>query len=285
MVDFVKVITRNCNVSYLEAHPDLDFVGSYYCDTGESIPKKEATDRGMKFILYDSGILKMQGSLHKYKNDGLHNYDDFTYTQLVGVLSELLSRFQLRLEDCMIRNFETGVNVIMKQSPKSLLNRLLTHKNTAFKDVSQKNGHIKQAEHSQYIFKIYDKGLQNKLKENILRVELKFTRMHRLNKIGLYNLSDLLNKSIYNDLEQLLTSEWANVLLFEEPLVNAILSPIQRQRKQYQWQNPNYWLQLIKQERFRQLKQYKNYVPQKTLNEHNSIKKMINQKFIELLNK
>ena len=283
MVDFIKIITRNFNTPSLEAHSALNFVGSYYCETGEAIPNKKAQYKGMEFILYDNGLLKIQGSIHKYKNDGLHNHDDFTFMQIAEVLTDLQNRFNLTLSDCVLKNFEVGINVQLKDSPKSILNRLLTHKNLAFKDVSRSGGHIKQAEHAQYIFKVYDKGRQYNLKHPCLRTELKFVRMQKLNNIGLFNLADLLKKSTYSALESLLINEWNNLLLFEKPLNSKLLSPLERDRKQYQWANPEYWLSISKQERNRQRKTFRSYITKRTVNEHLIVAIMIENKFTELI--
>ena len=285
VVDFVKWIIRGCNISFIESHPDLDFIGSYHCATAEAIPKKKAHFRGLDFILYDSGLLKIQGSLHKYKNDGVHNYDDFSFSDLVEVLRDITSRFKLSLDNCVLQNFEAGVNVNLGNDPKSLLNRLLLHKNVSFKDVSRSNGHIMQAEHSQYIVKVYDKGKQYRLPNHCMRFELKFTRMEKLNRIGIRTLANLANPAIFIDLKEMVLNVWDELLLFEIPLSENYLSNIERSKKQYQWRNKEYWLSLRKQERYRQRKKYEVFVQLHAANEHSNIFEKIENKFDELRTK
>jgi hypothetical protein len=283
VVDFVKWIIRGCNISFIESHPDLDFIGSYHCATAEAIPKKKAHFRGLDFILYDSGLLKIQGSLHKYKNIGVHNYDDFSFLDLVEVLNDISTKFKLPLDDCILRNFEVGVNINQGNSPKSLLNRLLLHKYVAFKDVSRSNGHIMQAEHSQYIVKIYDKGKQYNLPFHCMRIELKFTRMEKLNRIGIRTLTDLIDPIIFHTLKKIVLNVWDDVLLFEYPLIENMLSNIERNKKQYQWRNKECWLSLTKQERYRQRKKYKLFVDRHTKNVHAIIAVKIENKFDKLI--
>lgn len=112
-----------------------------------------------------------------------------------------------------------------------ILNNLIYHKGVKFKDVSRSGGYIKQAEHKQYIFKIYDKGLQYTLPRETLRVELKFTRMEKLNKIGIHTLSDLKNCEIFESLKELLQSEWKSLLLYEPHLSSDNLKSLIKNRK------------------------------------------------------
>lgn len=133
------------------------------------------------------------------------------------VLRKLANTFHINLDKAIISNFETGVNIRPPKASKDVLDSLLCHKNTSFKDVSRIGGYIKQAEHSQYIVKVYDKGLQYGLNSPNMRIELKFTRMARINKIGIKCLSDLLDLNKYQRLKDMVLEEWQNCLLFESP--------------------------------------------------------------------
>ncbi|KAA1247981.1 hypothetical protein [Aquimarina sp. RZ0] len=152
-----------------------------------------------------------------------------------------------------------------------------------FKDVSRSGGYIKQAEHKQYIFKIYDKGLQYNLPEERIRIELKFTRMEKLNKIGIHTLSDLKNCATFKPLKELLQSEWKLLLLYEPPLLSDSLPLIVKNKKQFQWKDFDYWINLTKQERNRQRKKYLEYVETHTSNLHQQIANKINYKFNHLI--
>lgn len=279
MVDFIKVNIRNCNVPFFETHPKLEFIGSYICKTGEAIPRKKAKYKGLDFILFDTGLLRIQGSIHKYYNDGAHNYNDFSLLNIQRVLNELAEIFNFRLNTAVLSNFEVGLNITLEFMPEVILNNLVDHKNTAFRDVSRIGGYIKQAEHSQYIVKIYDKGIQYNLPYSCLRFELKFTRMQRLNELSIYSLADLMQPKTYQALRGLLLLEWQNCFLFEFPIENK--TPLSK--RLFQWKDLDYWSNLIKQERYRQRILFKRYIENSTSNIHSIIDEKLDNKFMSLL--
>lgn len=194
------------------------------------------------------------------------------------VLRKLANTFHINLDKAIISNFETGVNIRPPKASKDVLDSLLCHKNTSFKDVSRIGGYIKQAEHSQYIVKVYDKGLQYGLNSPNMRIELKFTRMARINKIGIKCLSDLLDLNKYQRLKDMVLEEWQNCLLFESPENSFTMT-----KKLYQWKDGKYWTSLTKQERYRQRLAYNKYVDSSTKNYHAKIKEITVEKFKALL--
>jgi hypothetical protein len=81
MVDFVKIAIRDGH--FIKNSKLLDFKVLVSSKTGELENKLTAKHKGLKFYLYDSGRLIIQGSLHKYKNNG-YNYNDFTLNELIN---------------------------------------------------------------------------------------------------------------------------------------------------------------------------------------------------------
>jgi hypothetical protein len=71
-----------------------------------------------------------------------------------------------------------------------------------------------------------------------MRFEIKYTKMERLNKLGVYNLSDIL-KLGFKYFENELLTEWQNVLFFDTT-INA------KSKRLLNYQNPIYWSDLIK---------------------------------------
>ncbi|KAA1247980.1 hypothetical protein [Aquimarina sp. RZ0] len=121
VVDFIKVHIREFNMQHLEENENLEFTREFVCSTGELKPKKKASYKNLVFTLYDSGLLIIQGSIHKYKNDGIHNYDDFSLNQIVEVLDEISIKFNLPLNKCRLRNFEVGVNINPQKKAETIL--------------------------------------------------------------------------------------------------------------------------------------------------------------------
>lgn len=279
MIDFVKFQIKNADTKALLENNLLDFVGTHSISTGVVGSKRTAKYKGLKFIIDDGGCTLVQGSLHKYWNDGFHNHNSFTFENLQSVLKDLVARFNINLAECVLQNIEAGVNITLPIPVKTVLNNLLFHKCEKFKDASIKGGNFKEAEHSQYYLKIYDKGLQYKIPENLMRFELKFSKMKKVNEVGVMTLLDLQNKAIFKPLEGLLLDGWEKVTLFDGTLKTDQLSSYQRKVKVHQWRNADYWLSLKKNQRCRELKTYLQLVRDHSDNMQEMIKGQIADKW------
>jgi hypothetical protein len=105
LIDFIKIILKDFERSKLECNPLLDFFDTINLTTGEMkttnrngnkvTPSKNASYNGLEFKIYDTGTISITGSLHKYWNAGAHNYNDFNIYGVLGVLSDLKSKFDI----------------------------------------------------------------------------------------------------------------------------------------------------------------------------------------------
>ncbi|WP_394776757.1 hypothetical protein [Flavobacterium sp.] len=87
MIDFIRILLKDYECLELERNPILDFFDTINLSTGELktinkngnkvTPSKKAFYNGLEFLIYDTGIVLLSGSLHKYWNNGSHNYNDF----------------------------------------------------------------------------------------------------------------------------------------------------------------------------------------------------------------
>lgn len=284
MVDFVRVILTGMTVELLKSK--LKFIGYYDINTFAIIDHFIiAKYKGLTFKIYRTGYTIMTGSLHKYFNDGKHNYNDFTIENLKTVLLNIEKNLGIELNKAIIQNIEFGVNIPLKFEAKTILNNLICFGFKKFKDVSLPNlGQYKQVENRQYFIKIYDKGRQYKLGRELLRFEIKIKRMEKIKTINLHNLGDLLTPNWIVSICNELLHDWNDVLLFESPNNPKSLTPNQRNKKIHQWSNPEYWQGLEKQERRRQKLKYETYVRDHTPNRKSLIKKLFNEKLQELTN-
>lgn len=282
MIDFVKVITKQPKSFLRNKH--LDFNGTFKENGGEISNKYEAEFNSMKFIYFEkTELLEIKGSLHKYFNNGLHNYNDFNYNNLIFVLNDISTRFNINLKECILQNIEFGLNIKPPLETNELLKNLLIHKTEIFKEISILKGNFKQAVHSQFIIKTYNKAMQYKVNENIFRYEIKVIKMQKLNNINLKSLLDLKDKSILNAFFNVLLNEWNNIILFEKPLQINDLKPILRNKKIYQWNSLNFWNELTKQARNKQRNDFNKYINKHTENNYKKIKNILELKFIELI--
>ena len=83
-----------------------------------------------------------------------------------------------------------------------------------------------QCKKTQFIIKIYDKGKQYNLPDNVLRFEIKVMRMQYLETKGirLRYLSDLLNMDIYEPLGNILTEVFEGILFGDNTLDEKLLN-------------------------------------------------------------
>ena len=216
MIDFIKMERLK---SGIRENPLLQ--GNWILKSNEDAVflSEEATYKKIKFETKKSKdsekyYSKLSGSIHYYFNEGLHNYNDFGFTDIVEVLDEIIDSFELSLDN-EINNIEFGVNVKLPFEQSLILDKLVTHKGKSFSYETNNGKNYYQCKHSQFLIKIYDKGLQFGLAENILRFEIKVIKMQYLHNNGIFikHLKCLKNKAIYKPLGCLLFKVFNEVLI------------------------------------------------------------------------
>ncbi len=268
VVDYTKSDLINTDFEHIETHPLLYFVTRNVTEDGQLIPMvkngknitddkgnikyqavfKQAFYNGLEFRIYEPTNINIdrritiQGSLHKYWNNGAHNFNDFGIEQLNEVLADLKSKFNILPENCVLKALEIGVNIEPPYNTKTILNQCLLHKTSRLESIFTKDeGNYIQSKYQRHIIKIYDKRTHYKnkgftIKNEILRFEIKYTKMKFLNEKGIFSLMDLLNYGLHHFQTDLL-KEWDNVLICD----NSIIS---KTKYKDQYNNANYWFGL-----------------------------------------
>lgn len=275
VIDFIKLNLINTDFDYIETHPLLDFMMQVNTKTGEYENVKKVSYYGLEFRLYEPTEktpykrLTLEGSLHKYWNNGAHNCNDFGIDQLNEVLNNLKERFNILQSNCILRALEIGVNIEPPYKTKAILNQCLLHKTDRLKWIYTKDeGNYIQSKHQRHIIKIYDKRTHYKnkgfnIEDEILRFEIKYTKMRFLNDKGIYNLQDLLNYGLHNFQTDLL-KEWDNVLICDKSIIS-------KTKYKDQYDNINFWLDL----NYNNFKYHRNNLKQLTAKHPDNIKKKI----------
>ena len=252
LVDFIKILIKDQDFSILEQNSLLDFYDKININTGEIktvnrkgqciTPFKNAFYNGLEFRIYNTGTITIAGSLHKYWNSGAHNYNDFNFLAFVEVVNDLKNKFGINPQTAILKCLEVGVNITPTIPTNEFLDYCFLHKTKPFE--YQKNsseGKYKQVQHSQYIVKLYNKALHycNKFDINfeILRFEIKYTKMEKLNKLGIYNLLDLQKFGLINFKNELIT-EFNNILFFDKTIWA-------KTKRLLNYSNPMYWNDLL----------------------------------------
>lgn len=245
--------------SILEINPLLDFYDTINLTTGEMkttnrngkkvTPSKNASYKGLEFKIYDTGTITLSGSLHKYWNDGAHNYNDFNNEAVLFVLSDLNTKFDIDPNKCILKCLEIGINITPPVPTNEILDNCLLHKTKPFEyQINSDEGKYKQVQHSQYIIKIYNKALHYKSKgfkvrTEIMRFEIKYTKMQKINDKGIFSLQDLINYGLQNFKDEVL-NEWKNVLFYDNTIqIDPLTTKLKKAVLEYS--NPNYWTGLL----------------------------------------
>ena len=270
--------------SILEINPLLDFYDTINLTTGQMTttnrngnkvtPSKNASYKGLEFKIYDTGTITLSGSLHKYWNDGAHNYNDFDNEGVLFVLNDLNTKFDIDPNKCILKCLEIGINITPPVPTNEILDNCLLHKTKPFEyQINSDEGKYKQVQHSQYIIKIYNKALHYKSKgfkvrTEIMRFEIKYTKMQKLNEKGIFSLKDLINYGLQNFKDEVL-NEWQNVLYYDNTIQ---IDPLTKKLKKavLEYSNPNYWTGLLANSQNKNFTYHKNQL--KKIIEKNSNK-------------
>ncbi len=185
---------------------------------------------GLNFKL-KHGKIRLQGSVHKYRNAGRHNYDDFRAVDVAEVVRELSERFEIDTAKTLLNNVEFGVNVVLPFGVNVVLDNLIVYKGQPFNFIEEEKMNYYQCKRAKFIIKIYDKTKQFDLPNNVLRFEIKVTAMQYLETKGikLRYLSDLLNMEIYEPLGNILTEVYEEILFGDNTINKSDLTTKERQ--------------------------------------------------------
>lgn len=232
-LDFVKTqiiglnpehFLNNKNLLFTPVLIDGDTLKYYYCEI-----------ENIKIKIYSNSMF-LSGSLHKFFNKGEHNHNDFNLSAFRDVLKRLYELFKVSPENLKLICLEYGVNINPPIESDDIINHLMQHKHKDFESkISNGKGNYKQAEHTDYIIKIYNKAKQYKLIDEVLRIEVKETNLRQHRARGIYTLKDFINsdKKVF---VKLLLDKWNEVIFYD------ITSNQTNRWNQYN--NINFWREL-----------------------------------------
>ncbi len=248
MVDYVKLKILNPDIKGIRNLPFLDWDQLTSESTGE-IKKHTAKFNGLTIVIINERYLYISGSLHKYWNcinTGIEqNYDDFSFLSLIGSIKDFCDRFNLMPVNCKIQNIEFGVNVKTWIPVNEVLRSIINHKGKAFTQEHAENKFFRECMHKRYIVKIYNKGLQYKRPEKILRFEVKFIKLKDLEPYMISTLADLLERDKITPIGKDLETNFNELLYYDYTIQEMDLTPSKRLILS-QGQSSGYWENLKK---------------------------------------
>lgn len=248
MIDYIKATIIGVSYADLQSNQFLNCNGNYFINTEEVGSYLYGSYKGLNFKLYlpteanPEGRIMMDGSLHKFYNDGKHNHNDFGVKQIQEVLAELKEKFNIEPKNMILRNLEIGVNFSPPDNPQKILQYALFHKREMLKWHTVENqGRYKVASYQNHFIKLYDKQWHSEKRGlnyfiETLRFEIKYRKMRALNEMGIVSLEDLINYGLQN-FKPILLKQWDSVLFYDYNVLDAT-----KYRQDYS--NVNYWLEL-----------------------------------------
>lgn len=252
MFDGAKHISLSMPTEMIMNNPRLSFPGRYDLNSGELSTglKSSAFYKGLQFTAHMLGDkwhrVAVKGSYHKFSNNGRHNYNDFTKLRLAQVIDQLRIELGFNPRKEILNGIEFGVNVTLDFPVKLVLDSLLTYKGISFERPIE-NPNYYQCRTKEFILKLYDKGAQYKLKEHVMRFEIKVVSMDFLRKkgINIHFLSDLLDEANYLKIECLMLNYFDAILFRDLQICPADLTG--KFKELYlQGTNKQYWRRLNK---------------------------------------
>jgi len=166
----------------------------------------ETTYNGLHFKMNpDQQGCSVRGSLHRYKNNGEHNADDFTLSEFNSTLERMSKELDLNPEILVFSNVEFGLNILLPFDVQRFIQSIVMYCGEATKSIIREPNGIR-IELSEYIIKLYDKHKKfpKHTEENMMRFEVNITRTRRIrerllddNTTVVRTLSDLANPKVW----------------------------------------------------------------------------------------
>jgi len=234
--------------------------------------------------------VEMQVSLHKYFAGGF-NFSDFYFKDVFAGIASICLTYEINPFKATILNLEAGFNVTPQIETDTFLNGLYFYKTVPFTEMKNKFRYKVgiEATLSDYVVKCYNKRSQLmskiQLLKELLRYEVHFNVMRKVNECGIYCLADLLNHNHVYKLSKLVLSTLEDLVHFEPKLLNQRLTTPDK-RLVNQWKNPKEIATLMKDnsQRFRrQRRRFKELSFEVELSTLTEVKKAIHAKEKRLL--
>lgn len=175
--------------------------------------------------------LNITGSFHKNNQKG-SNSKPFTFENLLKEIVHLSQSLKIGPEEIIIQNLEIGLNLPSWFNPIQYLDdNLLVFQNSIFKkyDPDKRGREIGfYCKKTDFTIKIYDKGFQFDLPQDLLRFEIKFNKMRELKKFGISTLADLTDQTKVKSLISVLEKAWCEVLIYDIDKIPINITNLQR---------------------------------------------------------
>jgi hypothetical protein len=158
--------------------------------------------------------LFISGSIHKYHNNGIQNYDDFSKLDCLQAFEKLQDELHILSSSMVILKLEWGLNLRSEYRSFNILKDCYYHQSKLREEIERPKMHMVRFYYKRYHeLKLYDKALHQNLNYELLRFERKqieFARFNSQQQQG-YSISNLL-KDDFKGLSKTLIDDWDKLL-------------------------------------------------------------------------
>jgi hypothetical protein len=199
--------------------------------------------RGMRIELHPDSCF-VRGSIHKYKNGGKHNADDFKLSEFIQALNDLSATLGFNAASTQFYAMEFGVNIELPFEASRFINSVVW----AGKGKVANSDTSLTIEFSEYEIKIYLKEIKTQPRTNnsLLRYEIRITKTRRLKQIaeGVYcsTLQDLTNPDVWRLLGDELLNVYDSLLIVDRDTIDVSKINPDDAKLYVNGVSPGYWL-------------------------------------------
>jgi hypothetical protein len=255
-MDYIKLSTKDKSIiEYFRNDNRLEWCSSedkFNRYDPEVINTKDKYQyKGIIFCFYPNE-LKISFFPHYYFNDNLHNANNFKVIDCINVILEFKNTFKIDWEKLRIINIEFGINVLSPIDVKDLIMFLAYHNQNEFRTDIQypfsKKSYLvnkrSQRPNDYKTIKAYAKGIQfpDFCDKNTFRFEIKSDQSKYINKLGIFNINDLLKVDVYERFSDKLILEFKEVLLLNDD-DDSNLTVIEKSKFRA-YLHPNFWYRI-----------------------------------------
>ena len=222
MIDYLRAQVVGIDTATIYQRENLSFTQEVNTRTGELSEKLKAECKNLALEYFPtSGRMTIAGSLHKYWNDGFHNFNDFALSDLHELENRLFEDTGLRYDNLKLTRLEFGLNVQIEQEVKAILHGSLMHLSQApsRRDTFQGKGEFLLFHHNRYELKLYDKGKQYKQGKGLFRFEVKHTNWTEYRLRGFQTLAEVVESAL-TLLRADLMKKWSEIVFFDPTNLN-----------------------------------------------------------------
>jgi len=226
MLDYIKLEIVESNAGQLELNPLLNFESHINKKTKKQCKCRHASYNGLIFRITEpqkksaKKEITIEGSLHKFYNNGEHNFDDFTIPKIFEAISRLEQEFGFSRSKMLIKEIGIGVNINPPYNSRTIMNGIISFEESGFNWLhSGEEGSYRSIELESVNINFYDKrrfysenGYDMKLE--LMRFELELIDVKQLNDSGIYFISDLLD-GILPTMINILKDIWLRIEFYD----------------------------------------------------------------------